>query len=270
LPPTQCGGGEGKRSNERHLPCFLDRHEARPSQADGQLKTPSELLEFVLVLIRAMFPDGDTQHAANNPQLGKIWVFILLAMSSCTVDLSPEPSSDTSSDNEVVSSVHTLTPQEGERRRKRARVERILSEDEWKIMVSSSISYLKSCLPKKELTLTDFTVEQGQRYSIKNPGLKHLTIFPWFNSKHLRFRQTLKRDERQGPTIEQVLEAANFFLKKRGSDYSAEEIQFLEDYYMNMKIPIVSHCLTTIVEVYNDFRRRQEAPERKSGSPSSS
>jgi hypothetical protein len=177
-----------------------------------------------------------------------------------------QPLTDSSSDTEINHEIPAMEGAEGtdesEQRRKRSRTEQVISDEEWKALVVLATNCMKNNIPK-EINRAHFSVEQEQRYSIRNPGLGYLMVFPWFNYKNFRFRQTLKKDERQGPTIEQVIEAANYFLTRGWSDYKEEELEFLRDYYSTMKIPIASHCFTTIVEVYNDFRRYQATPQRK-------
>jgi hypothetical protein len=112
------------------------------------------------------------------------------------------------------------------------------------------------------ITLSHFTTD-GNRYEIKASALPLFKIFPQFHAggDDLRFRQTLSGCP--GPTIEEVIEAANFFLERMGR-FSDSEIRFLTSYYDNMEVPVLSTCLTAILAVYRAFQkefRRHSAAE---------
>jgi hypothetical protein len=111
------------------------------------------------------------------------------------------------------------------------------------------------------IDLTSFTFEKSQnRFAVKDYLLSKLKIFPWFHctlTQTQRFRQTLKKNKSEGLTIEDVIEAINYFLRKNGSDYTEVEIQFLRSYYETMEIPAPSACLTPIVTLFHEFCRFQ-------------
>jgi hypothetical protein len=150
--------------------------------------------------------------------------------------------------------------------KKRSRKDHQIDPEVWDQWIILAID----CLRKSKVTEISrqyFTIEQELRCAVRNTGLGPFLIFPWFhgsNNSQQRFRQTLKKDDRRGATIEKVIEAVNYFLRKSGRDYSEEEIQFLRRYYENMEIPIPSMCLSTVVEVYNEFRRYHDDIARKS------
>jgi hypothetical protein len=133
----------------------------------------------------------------------------------------------------------------------------IMSREDWDEASRLAIDCLR-LNTKTEIHIHHFALELETRCTVKNNGIRHFMIFPWFHMKNIRFRQSLKRDGRLGPTIEKVIEAINYFLRKNGKDYTEEEIQFLQDYYKKMEIPEPSRCLTTIVEVYSEFRKHQD------------
>jgi hypothetical protein len=149
--------------------------------------------------------------------------------------------------------------------KKRSRKDDLITDPEiWKQWIHLSIGRLRRS-KVTQISKQYFTIEQELRCTVRNTGLEPFLIFPWFHdSNQQRFRQTLKKDDRRGATIEKVIEAMNYFLRKSGRDYSEEEIQFLQRYYEDMDIPIPSLCLSTIVEVYNEFRRFHEDITRKS------
>jgi hypothetical protein len=130
-----------------------------------------------------------------------------------------------------------------------------MSSREWEIVTAYALDTLRqnrSC----QISLSAFTFEENQnRYIVKESSLPYFKIFPWFSARGLRFRESLKRDSSQGATIDQVIEAVNYFLLRAGSDYSEEELAFLSSFYLDMPIPIASKCLSTIVTVYEAFVR---------------
>jgi hypothetical protein len=142
---------------------------------------------------------------------------------------------------------------------KKSKNDKMMSEEEWQNSIDIAIDLLKHTYPT-EVHLDAFTVEKTHRYSVKLSYLTLFRIFPWFYASKSsgKFRQTLKVDAAQGPSIEIVIESLNFFLKRAGS-FTSDDYQFLEDYYRNkMEIPVASHCLTAIVEVAMAFRRALE------------
>jgi hypothetical protein len=129
----------------------------------------------------------------------------------------------------------------------------IMSSHEWGIAVVYAIDTLQQNR-RCRITIAAFTIDSKQnRFIVKESALPYLKIFPWFYSTGSRYRQTLKKEESQGTTIEQVLEAANYFLGRDGSDYSREELDFLSSYFQTMAIPTSALCLSTVVEVYREF-----------------
>jgi hypothetical protein len=132
-----------------------------------------------------------------------------------------------------------------------------MTRQDWEDACTLAIECMK-LNTKTEITISHFALELETRCTVKNNGIRLFMMFPWFHMKNIRFRQSLKRDGRLGPTIEKVIDCVNYFLKKNGKDYSEEEIQFLYDYYRRMEVPEPSRCLTTIVEVYSEFRKFQD------------
>jgi hypothetical protein len=114
----------------------------------------------------------------------------------------------------------------------------------------------------REITLNDFTTElnQSTRFMIKNEAKEFCKIFPWFHlpkrlPKSYRFRQTLATELRQGTTIDKVLQAMNYLLHL---DFrQGNSLERLRECYEQMRVPIFSHYLTAIVEVYE----KMVAPE---------
>jgi hypothetical protein len=135
--------------------------------------------------------------------------------------------------------------------------DKVMVSTEWLSAILFSIQILRKSRPSV-IDISHFTSESHHhRYTIKQSTLPLFKIFPWFHA-NCRFRQTLKANFSRGPTIEKVIEASNYFFSRGGGNYSEHEIQFLQDYYQKMEIPIPSNCLTTIVEVYDEFRCFQE------------
>jgi hypothetical protein len=132
-----------------------------------------------------------------------------------------------------------------------------MTRDDWEDACTLAIECLK-LNTKTEITIAHFALELETRCTVKNNGIRLFMMFPWFHMKNIRFRQSLKRDGRLGPTIEKVIDCVNYFLKKNGKDYTEDEVQFLYDYYRKMEVPEPSRCLTTIVEVYSEFRKFQD------------
>jgi hypothetical protein len=110
-------------------------------------------------------------------------------------------------------------------------------------------------------SLEQFSVEKNlTRCGIKSTLMSHLHIFPWFHAQK-RPRQTLPAGG-----LKTVIEAINFFLE--GKPFPADDIAFLKKLYEDMEasIPIASQCLTTILEVHQQFqayRDRQRAKPRE-------
>ena len=136
----------------------------------------------------------------------------------------------------------------------------IMESTEWNTAFENALQTLQQNV-SSEIDLNSFTFEENQnRFTVKGSSLPKFKIFPWFHgSAKSRFRQTLKKDSSLGPTIKDVIEATNYFLRKNGCDYSEVEIQFLRTHFESMEIPSHSDCLTSIVFVYHEFRRFQGA-----------
>jgi hypothetical protein len=136
---------------------------------------------------------------------------------------------------------------------------------DWSTAIGSVVRSLQSKFPVNvRATEMDFSID-GNRYEIKKSCLHIYTkIFPQFSlpgeEKDLRFRQALTPST---GTIEDVLEAVNFFLVKIGK-YSEDEIRFLISYYNKMEVPALSDCLTTILAVYHAFKREFESSRMRS------
>jgi hypothetical protein len=142
----------------------------------------------------------------------------------------------------------------------------LMSSREWLDATLSACGNLRSNSPTTfRVVLSDFTIENGTRYEIKKSSLHFFQkYFPQFHAQStdpkesLRFRQTLSSPN--GPTIHDIIEAANFFLERLGK-YSEDEIRFLINYYNEIGVSVLlSTCLTTILAVHiafnNEFRFR--------------
>jgi hypothetical protein len=111
------------------------------------------------------------------------------------------------------------------------------------------------CHQDREITISDFTTESNQstRFIVGKEAKGLCLMFPWFHlpgrlRKSYRFRQTLATELRQGTTIDKVLEAMNCLLHL---DFrQGNSLERLRECYKQMEVPISSHCLTAIVEVY--------------------
>jgi hypothetical protein len=139
-----------------------------------------------------------------------------------------------------------------------------MTPEEWNQAINETLSKITSIPRSSNFDLegrSNWGLEKSQnRYTVKIPLINVLQkIFPWFHAKNDpkqdRFRQTLKRDRRKGVTIEKVYKAINYFLNARFSD---DDLQFLRNYYSEMEIPSFTQCLTSIVDVYYEFRRERE------------
>jgi hypothetical protein len=129
------------------------------------------------------------------------------------------------------------------------------------VYVKSAVQALQANLSRK-ITLDAFTVEHKQnRFIVKESALPSFKIFPWFRrpGPGTRFRQTLKKDPSQGPTIDQVIEAVNYFLERDGNKDISEEIEFLSSRYKSMETSATSHCLSAIVDLYREFKERKRS-----------
>jgi hypothetical protein len=112
----------------------------------------------------------------------------------------------------------------------------------------------------QEITELDFQAEEDEggdsiRITLPAKLLHACKKLPWFHKKIDRFRQTLAKKRRHGLTLRDVVRAMNFLFQRT---YSADEIEFLRDYFQRMEIPLNSECLTTIVEVSEDFNQYLE------------
>jgi hypothetical protein len=139
----------------------------------------------------------------------------------------------------------------------------IVNDNDWSLATHKALGMIKAISPVV-ITLDSFSVDAGSRYCVKGNFLCYLQIFPWFHALLEKFRQTLKTCSSQGPTIERVLEAINYFYQRRGEDYTEAELQFLGDHFQRMKIPIPSVCLSTIIDVYMEFKRFRGLHDRES------
>jgi hypothetical protein len=136
-----------------------------------------------------------------------------------------------------------------------------MSDRDWNRAINNSIAIIErrngQPILSRDITEDDFGLEPNQiRYTIKKAALKSCSIFPWFHSTKTdgRFRQSLAKEIRQGTTIQTILVAMNYFFQL---PFTQNEIELLRQLYLKMTIPISSHCLTTIVEVYTLFREQQ-------------
>jgi hypothetical protein len=139
-------------------------------------------------------------------------------------------------------------------KRKTNKKENKMEPDEWKLAVTNAIGFIQRMngpITNRDITIDDFTTEpkQANRFTVGKDVKRFCVMFPWFHlSGPHRFRQSLALDLRQGTTITRVIEAMNALFRK---DYrQGDSLEKLERYYHQMEIPISSHCLTAIVEVY--------------------
>jgi hypothetical protein len=145
---------------------------------------------------------------------------------------------------------------------KKNKRENKMSIEDWNLAIEEVVRVMERAkangqpILSRDITLEDFAIEPNQnRYTIKRDALKPCLIFPWFHFQINRFRQSLGKELRHGTTIKTVLEAMNYFFHLTFTD---ENIEMLRQFYSEMIIPISSHCLTTIVEVYILFREQQQ------------
>jgi hypothetical protein len=135
-----------------------------------------------------------------------------------------------------------------------------MDSQEWKAAIDRAIQFIERmngpmCHRDREITLNDFMTESNQstRFIMGKDAKELCKIFPWFHlperlRKSYRFRQTLAAELRQGTTIDKVLEAMNYLLHL---DFrQGNSLERLRECYEQMSVPISSHCLTAIVEVY--------------------
>lgn len=141
---------------------------------------------------------------------------------------------------------------------KRKKEDNKMSADEWSLAIDTSLEIITKASgtpmleTSRDITENDFVLEPKQnRYTLRREALRYCLIFPWFHNQTSRFRQSLGKELRQGTTIRNVLEAMNYFFHL---SFTTNEIESLRQLYSEMTIPISSHCLTTIVEVYYLFR----------------
>jgi hypothetical protein len=95
------------------------------------------------------------------------------------------------------------------RRASRPRSIPVISRDHWHLAIQRALIFFQqSYMIPSRITLSHFTTD-GNRYEIKASALPLFKIFPQFHAggDDLRFRQTLSGCP--GPTIEEVIEAAN-------------------------------------------------------------
>jgi hypothetical protein len=125
----------------------------------------------------------------------------------------------------------------------------------WNNKCVASIHSLQTIVNRFVALVEHFGVKAA-RYSAKKSALNYLIIFPWFRFD-TRYRQTLKLNPAEGPTIGTVVDAINYFLSRES--YSQPELNFLSAYYRDHGCPELSHCFTSIIELKLAFQ--QEFPE---------
>jgi hypothetical protein len=142
-------------------------------------------------------------------------------------------------------------------KRKTNKKENKMDSQEWKAAIDHAIQFIHSrngpvCHRNRDITIKDFTTEPKQlnRFTVGKEIKRYCLMFPWFHlSGSHRFRQTLAAELRQGTTIDKVLESINYLLHL---DFrQGNSLERLREYYEQMEVPISSHCLTAIVEVYS-------------------
>ena len=134
----------------------------------------------------------------------------------------------------------------------------------WAQAVLASLDLLRHKQPSQEITRTDFHCQDQKSGQIRVCPCKELLKvckkLPWFHQVNVRFRQTLATKRRHGVTLQDVIVAMNFLFQR---EYSDDEIKFLGDYFQRMEAPTTAECLTTIVEVSEDFNRYLETTQRQ-------
>jgi hypothetical protein len=139
-----------------------------------------------------------------------------------------------------------------------------INEDQWSaVAVSKSLDLLQFGEPSKEITEADFKdlKEEDNRVDLPAKLLPACKKLPWFHQLNVRFRQNLAKKRRHGVTLQDVVRAMNFLFRRA---YSDDEINFLGNYFRAMEVPINAECLSTIVEVAEDFNRYLETGKRQS------
>lgn len=128
-------------------------------------------------------------------------------------------------------------------RKRKSKASDLMENEEWR----ECINRLTFIPFHRAVTIDDFLHDRNFRY---NPS-KDITnvlkcYFPWFQCPKARFRQVLAIKIRQGHTIQCVVDATNWFLQQQFTD---DQREMIINYYHSMEIPILSECLTTIIEV---------------------
>jgi hypothetical protein len=131
-----------------------------------------------------------------------------------------------------------------------------INEAEWAdVAVPESLYLLQFGEPSQEITEADFEMDH-KRVSLPVKLLTACKKLPWFHQLNVRFRQTLAKKRRHGVTLQDVVRAMNFLFRRA---YSDDEINFLGNYFQKMEVPINAECLSSIVEVAEDFNRYLES-----------
>ena len=131
----------------------------------------------------------------------------------------------------------------------------------WLESVHHSLTLLQTSGPTTlEVTANHFR-KAGNRYSVHGELLALCGRLPWFRYwRNDRFRQTLAEKTRNGITLRHVIAAMNSLFRRV---YSAQEIELIREYFINMEIPELRYCLTTIVEVCEEIDSLLQQPQLK-------
>jgi hypothetical protein len=138
---------------------------------------------------------------------------------------------------------------------KTKRKENKMSDQEWDSAKIKAIELIQSeNWAPREISIEDFITEPNQpnRYQVRPKVKKYFRIFPWYHHPSARLRQSLAPESTprgRGITIWTVIDAMNSLIRINFFENEEAALTRLQEIYEHMEIPIVSNCLTAIVEV---------------------
>jgi hypothetical protein len=119
-----------------------------------------------------------------------------------------------------------------------------MTREEWDMALKKVWDIILSHSPMAHRNITDDDI--GDRNSPKSFALRCCQMLPWFHQKQVRFRQTLPR----GFTRRQLVQAMNFLFRTNFRAPGNEALLVkLQRCFHEMKIPPLSHCLSTIIVI---------------------
>lgn len=145
-------------------------------------------------------------------------------------------------ENETTSSDSTLLNQNNQNNQNNSSL--------WLNSIEKSINELKLIIPIKLDINNIFTIENNNRYIIRQKQLKYFKIFPWFyiHNDKFRYKQTCYN-------INEIINSLNYFWEN-GFKFNENDEIFFREYYLKITNPLkFNKYLTKIVDLQMEHEK---------------